>query len=410
MKKPNLTDDERHRIVCLLFESCKNNKPEHGKMNEISAMFNVSRRCIHKIWTAAKNQRQGHVPINVRSKIKGKKGKERIPCPIQAIMALDVEKRTTLKRLGKAIGHAPSTCHRWVKEGLIKSHTNSIHPALSNDHKIIRLHFVIGKLVFDRILRCVMFKDMSHIIHIDEKWFYMTNPKCRYYFGSNEALPYSSCKSKRPTYKENGEVLFDGKLGIWPFTYQEPAKRKSKNRATGTIVTKPIESITKKDISIQQDNAKPHISGKDKEFKEAATSDGFNIILEQQPANSPDLNILDLGFFRSIQSLQDENPAKTVEELVKNVTQAYEDETFETLDNVWQSLQACMVEIMQKRGHNNYPLPHLAKAAQRRQGTLPRDLQVNEDLVKKCIQFLITCGMIGELDQLMLDLGIQVPF
>ncbi|XP_074300456.1 uncharacterized protein LOC141631721 [Silene latifolia] len=447
MKKPNLTDDERHKIVCLLFESCKNNKPEHGKMNEVSAMFNVSRRCIHKIWTAAKNQRQEHVPINVRSKIKGKKGKERIPCPIQAIMALDVEKRTTLKRLGKAIGHAPSTCHRWVKEGLIKSHTNSIHPALSNDHKIIRLHFVIGKLVFDRILRCVMFKDMSHIIHIDEKWFYMTNPKCRYYIGSNEALPYRSCKSKRyitkimflaavsrPTYKENGEVLFDGKLGIWPFTYQEPAKRKSKNRAAGTIVTKPIESITKKvtkealinlvipaikqkwpasaskDISIQQDNAKPHISGKDKEFKEAATSDGFNIILEQQPANSPDSNILDLGFFRSIQSLQDENPAKTVEELVKNVIQSYEDETFETLDNVWLSLQACMVEIMQKRGHNNYPLPHLAKAGQRRQGTLPRDLQVNEDLVKECIQFLITCGMIGELDQLMLDLGIQVPF
>ncbi|XP_074303674.1 uncharacterized protein LOC141638161 [Silene latifolia] len=242
---------------------------------------------------------------------------QRIPCPIEAIITLDLSKRTTLKRLGKAIGDAPSTCHRWVKEGLIKSHTNSIHPALSQEHKIIRLHFVIGKLVFDRILRCVMFKDMSHIIHIDEKWFY-DQSKMSILHGSNGPLPYRSCKSKRyitkimflatvsrPTYKENGEVLFDGKLGIWPFTYQEPAKRKSKNRDAGTIVTKPIESITKKvtkealinlvipaikqkwlasssnDISIQQDNAKPHISGKDKEFKEAATSDGFNIILEQ---------------------------------------------------------------------------------------------------------------------------------
>ncbi|XP_074314417.1 uncharacterized protein LOC141649631 [Silene latifolia] len=274
----------------------------------------------------------------------------------------------------------------------------------------------------------------------------MTNPKYRYYIGSNEALPYRSCKSKRyitkimflaavlrPTYKENGEVLFDGKLGIWPFTYQEPAKRKSKNGDAGTIVTKPIESISKvtkealinlvipiikqkwpasasKDISIQQDNAKPYISGKDRKFKEAATSDVFNIILEQQPENSPDLNILDLGFFRSIQSLQDEKPAKTVEELVNNVTQAYEEETFEILDNVWLSLQACMVEIIQKKRHNNYLLTHLAKAAQRRPGTLPRDLQIDEDLVKECIQFLITCGMIGELDQLMLALGIQVPF
>ncbi|XP_074304590.1 uncharacterized protein LOC141639336 [Silene latifolia] len=326
--------------VCLLFESCKNGKPRHGMMNEVAAKFNVTRKCIFKIWTAAKRQREHEVPINVRSKIKGKKGKARIPCPIEVIMALDKSKRTTLKRLGKAIGHSPSTCHRWVKEGVIKSHTNSIHPALSEDHKIIRLHFVLSKLVFDRILRCVMFKDMGCIIHIDEKWFYMTNPMCRYYIGSNEALPYRSCKSKRyitkvmflaavarPTYKENGEVLFDGKIGIWPFTFQEPAKRRSKNREAGTLVTKPVESITKKvtkeafinkvipaikqkwptsaskNISIQQDNAKPHFNGKDKDFMEAATSNGFNIELTQQPANSPDLNILDLGFFRSIQSL-----------------------------------------------------------------------------------------------------------
>jgi hypothetical protein len=31
-------------------------------------------------------------------------------------------------------------------------------------------------------------------------------------------------------------VIFDGKLGIWPFTYEEAAKRKSKNRDAGTMV------------------------------------------------------------------------------------------------------------------------------------------------------------------------------
>ncbi|XP_074315560.1 uncharacterized protein LOC141651760 [Silene latifolia] len=257
-------------------------------------------------------------------------------------MALDVSKRTTLKRLGKALGYAPPTCHRWVKRGLIKSHTNAIHPDLTEDNKYIRLHFVMGKLVFDRLLR--------------------------YYIGSNEAAPYRSCKSKRyitkvmfladvsrPIYKDNGEGLFDGKLGSHLLTKNQPKEEKWTVSAS-------------KEISIQQDNDKPHINEKDKDFLEAATSDGFNIKLTQQPANSPDLNILDLGFFRSIQSLQDEYPANTAEELVKNVIEAYEAETARTLDNVWLSLQACMKEIMQKRGHNNYPLQHLAKAAQRRQG------------------------------------------
>ncbi|KAK9725658.1 hypothetical protein RND81_05G160500 [Saponaria officinalis] len=421
MRKPNLTDDERHRIVCLLFESCKNGKPAHEKVQEVAATFNVTRRCVSKLWTAAQKQREELLPINVRSKIPGKTGKERLPCPIEEIMALEVSKRSTLKRLGLAIGHAPSTCRRWVKQ--------------------------VGKLVFNRLLRCLKFKDMSHVIHIDEKWFYMTKPSCKYYIGSNETEPYRSCKSKRyitevmflvavsrPTYEENGDVLFDGKLGIWPFTYQEPAKRNSKNRVAGTMVTKAIESINKqvtkdtlinllipaikqkwpasasKEITIQQDNVKPHLSGKEKDFIEAATSDGFNIKLTQQPAMSPDLNILDLGFFRSIQSLQDENQAKNVEELVKNVQDAYERETVECLDNVWLSLQACMVEMMKMKGHNNYKLPHLRKAAQRLQGTLPRDLVVDEELVKECIQFLITRGLITDLGQLMLDLGIQVPF
>ncbi|XP_074300312.1 uncharacterized protein LOC141631553 [Silene latifolia] len=222
---------------------------------------------------------------------------------------------------------------------------------------------------------------------MDEKWFYMTKPTSRYFIGSNETTPYKSCKSKRyitkvmfmvavskPIYKENGKVLFDRKLGIWPFTYQEPAKLKSKSRVAGTIMTKPIESITEKvtkeclinlviptikqkwsgtaskEISIQQDNAKPHINGKDKDFLEAATSAGFNINLTQQPTNPLDLNILDLSFFRSIQSLQDEHLSRSVEELVKNVQDAYEEETMETLDNVWLSLQACMVEIMKLKG------------------------------------------------------------
>jgi hypothetical protein len=40
----------------------------------------------------------------------------------------------------------------------------------------------------------------------------------------------------RPRFDANGNVVFDRKLGIWPFTYQEAAKRKSKNREAGTIV------------------------------------------------------------------------------------------------------------------------------------------------------------------------------
>jgi hypothetical protein len=50
-------------------------------------------------------------------------------------------------------------------------------------------------------------------------------------------------------------------------------------------------------IWIQQDNAKKHIPVDDPEFVAAAQADGWDIRLTCQTPNSPDLNILDLGFF-----------------------------------------------------------------------------------------------------------------
>ena len=46
----------------------------------------------------------------------------------------------------------------------------------------------------------------------------------------------------------NGDVFFDGKIGIWLFITQEPAKRSYKNKKRVELELKPIQSITKKHI------------------------------------------------------------------------------------------------------------------------------------------------------------------
>ena len=51
-------------------------------------------------------------------------------------------------------------------------------------------------------------------------------------------------------------------------------------------------------IGIQQDGAKSHINTDDNEFKEALQDQEINAGLYTQAANSPDVNLLDLGFFK----------------------------------------------------------------------------------------------------------------
>lgn len=44
----------------------------------------------------------------------------------------------------------------------------------------------------------------------------------------------------------SGEVIFDGKIGIFPFTKMVPAKRWSKNKDAGIIETKPNQQCDKR--------------------------------------------------------------------------------------------------------------------------------------------------------------------
>ncbi len=92
----------------------------------------------------------------------------------------------------------------------------------------------------------------------------------------------------------------------------------------------------------------------------------------QQPPNSPDLNVLDLGLFNAIDKLQHKNPRRTVEELVYAVKHAYEHLAPTTINRAFVSLQCVMEQILLHDGDNNFALPHMGKSKLEKElGQLP---------------------------------------
>ncbi|KAF0706813.1 hypothetical protein AaE_013932 [Aphanomyces astaci] len=132
-------------------------------------------------------------------------------------------------------------------------------------------------------------------------------------------------------------------------------------------------------IVVQHDNATPHAVTTDPAVVAASASDGRRIVFGEQPANSPDLNILDLGFFNSIQALQQKMPAYTVDELIRNVENAFTNVPSVSLDNVFYTLQSVMECILETGGSNKYKLKHLGKEAKRRRGELEESLTCSAD-------------------------------
>ena len=76
-------------------------------------------------------------------------------------------------------------------------------------------------------------------------------------------------------------------------------------------------------IHIQQDGAKSHIWPRDAAFCMAVKEKGFNVELYTQAASSPDLKLMDLRFFRAIQSYNDRCP-KDEFELIEAVEIAFD--------------------------------------------------------------------------------------
>jgi len=129
---------------------------------------------------------------------------------------------------------------------------------------------------------------------------------------------------------------------------QEPAKRRSGNKPSGALITKimtvyrdtmrsyligkvlraikthwPAEDAGRT-IWIQQDNARTHVPVDDQDFARAAAQTRFDICLINQPPNSPDMNVLDLGFFASLQSKTNTTTSRNLDELIANVEKEFQ--------------------------------------------------------------------------------------
>ena len=386
----------------------------------MASLYSVSSRVVRRIW---QQTRQDGDVFHKKTKNCGRK---RVEFDHARFREVPLSKRTTLRSLACAMNINKTSLIRLKKDGAIRRHSNAIKPFLKEENKVARLKFCLTMLERGSIPHDPTFKTMDNIVHIDEKWFYMTKKSVNYYLLPNEEEPLRTCKSKnfigkvmflvavaRPRFDAQGNELFSGKIGVFPFVTSEAAKRNSINRVAGTLETKPIASVNK-DLSrkfliekvvpaikarwprdelqdvifIQQDNARTHIDPNDAEFCQVAREDGLNIRLMCQPANSPDLNVLDLGFFNAIQSLQHKEAPKTVDDLVNAVIKAFEDFSSSEFNKIFLTLQSCMVEIMKGKGWNNYKIPHIKKAVMQREGLLPIQLKCDSSLVEEVIGYL----------------------
>jgi hypothetical protein len=219
----------------------------------MASYYSISIAVIYRIWRQTKEVGEA---CHKKTKYCGRK---RVQIDFERMRNVSLARRMTLRSLQTALGLKSKTVLlKYVKEGLVRRHSSALKPYMKDDNLKRRVEFCLSMLEESSIPHDPMFKSMYNIVHIDEKWFDLTKRSTNYYILADEDEPYRTCKNKnyipkvmflaavaRPRFDDEGNVIFSGKIGVFPMVNKVPAQRSSVNRRAGTLETKPITSITK---------------------------------------------------------------------------------------------------------------------------------------------------------------------
>lgn len=338
------------------------------------------------------------------------------------LAAKSAKRRKTLRRWAFAAKVPLTTLWRWARLQKTVKKKRYIKPKLTEAHKAARVAFVLQHI--DNInSKNPHFISMKNKVHGDEKWFRRLDDGQGIWLSPGEEMPAAprvQHKSHIPkamflalSARPQPNFNFDGRLAIHCCTKLETAQRTTKNQTKGddkevdVPVTAeyyrdimrteilpavrdhyPWESLGGGTLVIQHDGAKPH-TGKGNSacwpdlIKEVCP--GRKIRVVTQPAQSPDLNTLDMGFFNSLHRLADETDPDSLSDLLDAVEECYWSYPTETLEKVWQIQYDVFNCILRAEGDIDYDLNASRATKRQRARSAAGNGLVDFEALQKCL-------------------------
>ncbi|CAB1098721.1 unnamed protein product [Ectocarpus sp. CCAP 1310/34] len=330
-----------------------------GVLDPICERYGVGKKYPSELWKRVKTQIDNTQELDLSNEERSGRPSLLTPSKIAALKTVNSQNRSSTLRqvsdqltdLGLEFGK--DTVRRWFSKLGAAKKAGRIKPSLSDAQKRHRMDFIS-----DRVDEPIgEYLDQGNVVHLDESWFYLMREKEKVRVFSGEdvpgppRVPHESHLPKIMVIVANARPDpahdFDGKIGIWRICVIETAQRSSKKSTSSTapstrsgwrepphgrnrpaIVQEEYEFdctidaewykdwyidvllpaikekmpwLRSKRVVVQQDGASPHTGkGNPEILNSAGIARGWLVELVTQPAQSPDLNINDLGCFASL--------------------------------------------------------------------------------------------------------------
>lgn len=386
VKRPRLSEANKQEMVFSYRELKKSPNVKRGAFKALAQKYGVSGSTIRRMSARREEPGRGgsleHLPRSGRPKFftPAKAKLLRTYAKKRGFKLSSIKLTSYLQSRGEKV--SDRTVQRHIKqEGWRHARLKAI-PKLTEAHKKNRLTWA---------QRHRKHQWTCHV-DIDEKYFEGVSLKSPLLIPRNETpqkvpLQHKShvpkimvlCAVARPSALKS----FDGKIGLWPVTEKYEAKRRSKNHEQGDTYNKyttmngerftsmmkklVVPSIRKKMswckvVTVQMDNAPPHISLKqlEEEVNSRPGREGPRIRLITQTPMSPDMNVLDLGLFNSLSTRvsQLQTTVEDGDDLMRSIRKAWKELPATTIEKCFESKSRGLKRTIKFQGGNNFNVPH----------------------------------------------------
>jgi hypothetical protein len=412
-----------------------------GAVNEIRKQFKVHRKIVERVIERGEAGLELGVVNFADRRVHNTKLLKYDPEVLKAeLRELPIQQRGTNRDCAYHLGLPLTTFFHYTKKhGVFHSVSVSVKPKHTAWHRQQRMAFIRERID----IAGVHYEPQFDTIHIDEKFFHVDKKNRRVFLAEGEEMPHRDYRNinyiekvmflaavARPWrhmgFHNNYDAeswSFDGKVGLYPLIEERAALRG--DRRTGLIrgdnIITPV-SITaqyfehiviekllpdialkcprqmiNRRIRIQCDNASPHQINAER-FNNKCQELGIDCSLIYQPPQSPDLNICDLSFFNSIQSLYYKIPGvNNVRSCVDAVAATFNAYEPKLLNRAFLSLFQNYNLVLQHEGSNKYQVPHMGKQRLENIGELPITILVHDFVVPDNVLEDVNEEEIGEL-------------
>jgi len=206
-----------------LLARSKNGKLGKDDTKEVATQFGHDRRAVQHLWQRGKIALANNIPVDLGSRKRGRVGRKASPVNLEVLRNIPLKERMTIEDVCAKLNMSKCTIIKYLKKGLLRRHSSSIKPYLTQANKTSRLKWCVDMVKRD-LLADPRFKDLYDFVFIDEKWFFLYQKSENYYLLPDEEDAYRTCKNKsyipkimflcvvaRPRFRD-GNCIFDGRI------------------------------------------------------------------------------------------------------------------------------------------------------------------------------------------------------